>query len=126
MAIFGWMLHGAERHFLLQTFAPTWPDVIADHITLRAAKSTDSELPGATTAEIVGIINDGEGVEALIVAVEGTIFRPDGKIFHITWSIDSAHGRKPVESNTVIDRLGFQRLETAVPIRIVPARLDIP
>ena len=54
--------------------------------------------------------------------IDGTCDRPDGSIYHITWSIDRARGRKPVESNDVIARLGWRPVEPPVPVRLQPDR----
>jgi hypothetical protein len=118
----GWKLEETDRAALLARFAPEWPDVIADHITLDGDAADDDPLPCATRAEIVGGINDGEGLQALVVAIDGTTDRPDGSTWHITWSLDRARGREPVESNTVIAERGWRPLDDPVPIRIVPAR----
>ncbi len=122
MVVTGWKLDRADRDRLLERFAPHWPDVIADHITLDAAAKRDTALPDATEAQIVGIADDGRGVEAMVVAIDGDTDRPDGSTFHITWSLDRKRGRKPVESNTVIARTGWRAFDEPVPIRIIPAR----
>ncbi len=58
----------------------------------------------------------------MVVTVNGAADRPDGSTYHITWSLDRARGREPVESNEVIARLGWRPLADPVPIRIIPAR----
>jgi hypothetical protein len=60
----------------------------------------DTPPPTDTDAVIVGQIDDGYGVEALVVAIEGTTARPGGGIFHVTWSL--AEGRRSKESNDVL------------------------
>ena len=122
MPAVGWKLDEAERSSLLDRFAPLWPDVIADHITLESGVAEDAPLPEPQQAEIVGSISDGEGLQALIVVVGGHSGRPDGGTFHITWSLDRARGREPVQSNDVIADLGWRRLPDPVPIRTTPAR----
>lgn len=122
MPVTGWMLDSKEREALLQRFPPEWPDVIADHITLDAKAGKDDPLPKAEHAEIVGGISDGEGLQAMVVAIDGTTDRPDGSIYHITWSLDRKRGRKPVESNKVIAERGWRPLDDTVPIKIKPAR----
>ncbi|WP_334656876.1 hypothetical protein [Sphingomonas panaciterrae] len=122
MPVTGWMLDRQEREDLLQRFPPEWPDVIADHITLDAHAAQADPLPDSKTAEIVGGINDGEGLQAMVVAIDGSTDRPDGSTYHITWSLDRKRGRKPVESNDVIAKRGWRPLNDPVPIRIRPAR----
>ena len=117
----GWKLDLEDRRRLLAHFRPLFPDVIADHITLTGG-ATGARLPTARVGQIVGEVDDGAGVQALVVQVGGTTERPDGKSYHITWSLDRAHGRRAVESNDVIARLGWRRLVAPVPIRLHPAR----
>ena len=83
----GWKLHPEERQTLLARFAPLFPDVIADHVTLDGEAGPDAPLPIATNGEVVGEIDDGAGVQALVVAIHGTTARPDGSSYHLTWSI---------------------------------------
>jgi hypothetical protein len=118
----GWKLDEAERAALLERFPPEWPDVIADHITLEGHAADDAPLPTAEHGEIVGGINDGEGLQAMVVAIDGSADRPDGSTYHITWSLDRSRGRKPVQSNDVIAQHGWRPLDDPVPIRIIPAR----
>ncbi len=122
MAVIGWKLDREDRAALLDRFPPEWPDVDADHITLDARADEDTPLPGEVRAEIVGSADDGRGLQAMVVAVDGTTDRPDGSTYHITWSLDRAQGRKPVESNEVIAAQGWRPLEQAVPITVTPAR----
>jgi hypothetical protein len=122
MPVTGWKLDREERKQLLARFPPEWPEVIADHITLDAEGDCGDSLPNATHAEIVGGINDGEGLQAMVVAIDGITDRPDGSTYHITWSLDRQRGRKAVESNEVIAQRGWRPLDNPVPIQIVPAR----
>lgn len=122
MSATGWKLDHQERAQLLRRFAPHWPDTIADHVTLKGDAGRNDPLPQSRNAEIVGRVDDGKGLQAMIVAIEGTTDRPDGSTYHITWSLDRQRGRKPVDSNEVIASLGWQPLDRAVPIRIRPAR----
>lgn len=124
MSVTGWKLGRDDRAALLERFAPEWPDVIADHITLDGDAGDDAPLPTATAGEIVGSVSDGEGLQAMVVAIDGTTDRPDGSTYHITWSLDRSRGRKAVESNDVIAARGWRAFEKPVPIRIMPARVD--
>ena len=117
----GWKLDPEDRRRLLARFRPLFPDVVADHVTLSVG-TADAPLPTARAGEVVGEVDDGAGVQALVVRVGGTTDRPDGKSYHITWSLDRARGRRAVESNDVIARLGWRHLTAPVPIRLHPAR----
>src|SRR3546814_8753780 len=85
MTVTGWKLDPEERGRLLERFPPAWPDVIADHITLKSGAAARERLPCETHAEIVGGIDDGEGLQAMVVSIAGTTDRPDGSTYHITW-----------------------------------------
>ena len=124
MATIGWHLPRDEREQLLARFAPVWPDVIADHVTLEADASADTALPEARAGIVVGHANDGEGLQALVVEIDGTSRRPDGSTYHVTWSLDRARGREAKESNAVLSNRQWDKLDHPVPIDLVPARLD--
>lgn len=117
----GWLLDERDRAVLLALFPPNWPDVIAHHVTL--ASGTEAPLPDQRSGEIVGQVDDGAGLQALVVAIGGTTHRPDGSIYHITWSIDRASGRRAVQSNDVLHERGFIALAAPIPIRLEPAEL---
>jgi hypothetical protein len=122
MTVMGWKLDREQRIALLKRLPPVWPDVIADHITLKSDVSADEPLPSATLAEIVGSADDDDGLQAMVVAIGGTTVRPDGGTYHITWSLDRSRGREAVESNDVIAARGWQPLPESIPIQIEPAR----
>ena len=119
-SVIGWSLDRRERTELLMQFPPKFPNVVADHVTLSASVARDAELPEPVTGEIVGRIDDGKGVEAMVVSIGGGTDRPDGSTFHITWSLGP--GRRAKESNDVIARLGWQPLELPMPVVLTPAR----
>lgn len=120
----GWKLDRSERDALLRCFPPRWPDVIADHVTLASRRAGPRPVPVATRGSIVGYVDDGEGLEALVIEIDGTTDRPDGSTFHITWSLDRARGRVPVQSNEVLARIGWERLPDPVPVSVslIPGR----
>ncbi|MDB5495087.1 MAG: hypothetical protein JWP86_2424 [Phenylobacterium sp.] len=106
----GWSLDPDEREALLKRFAPRYPNVVADHVTLKFGDRA-AALPTETAGEIVGEADDGAGVQAMVVRIGGTTERPDGSTYHITWSL--APGRQAKESNDVIARVGWRDLGPA-------------
>jgi hypothetical protein len=118
--VIGWQLDHAQRKELLQQFRPRFRNVVADHVTLQAKAAKDAPLPEETHGEIVGRVDDGKGVEALVVAIGGTTDRPDGSTYHITWSLED--GRRAKESNDVIRERGWTEIELPMPVRLQPAR----
>jgi hypothetical protein len=93
--------------------------VVAHHVTLKT-DAEDEPLPPEVEARLVGRADDGKGVEALIVAIDGTTDRPDGSTYHITCSL--GEGRRARESNDVLKERGWERLENAIPARLEPGR----
>jgi hypothetical protein len=122
--VIGWRVDPAQRAELVARFPPRYTETVADHVTLKAKVAADSSLPGESRGEIVGEADDGQGVQALVVAIGGTTDRPGGGTYHITWSL--APGRGAKESNDIIGSFGWQRLETPVAVRLVPARFPSP
>ena len=118
---FGWKLDAGDRERLLQRFPPTWPDVIADHVTFEPSPSGVASAVHDTTARIVGHADDGDGVQALVVSIDGRVDRPDGSTWHITWSIDRGRGRHPLDSNDVLRRLGWRAIDTPVTVHLTAA-----
>lgn len=97
------VLDPASRATLLEVFPPAFPDVIAHHVTVARGvpKPADDDLGSRHTIRIVGHAVD-DSLETLVVQVDGRLQRADGKIYHITWSMDKATGRKAKESNDLI------------------------
>lgn len=122
--ILGWKLDRAERAVLIAGFPPSYGHVVADHVTLAANVGAGAPLPAEAVGRIVGRADDGDGVEAMVVEIAGTTDRPDGSTYHVTWSLDRAKGRRAVESNDVIRERGWQPLDAAVPIRLIPELWD--
>jgi hypothetical protein len=118
-SVIGWKLDRDEREQLLKRFPARYGKPVADHVTLE----TDAEnkpLPPNVEARIVGHADDGKGVEAMVVALDGSTDRPDGSTFHITWSL--ADGRRAKESNDVIRDCGWSRFDDPVIVTVQPAR----
>lgn len=115
----GWRLEPEERERLLARFPPAFPDVIADHVTLGRMTS----LPADVQAAVVGYASDGTGLEALAVSIDGTYDRPDGSIYHMTWSLNKSKGRRAIESNALLQKGGFISLDKPIGIRLRPSKL---
>ena len=118
--VIGWKLPEGERDALLERFPPRYEKVVADHVTLRADAAKDSPLPRKVNAQIVGRADDGDSLECLVVALDGSTDRPDGSTYHITWSLGA--GRKARESNDVLKNEGWRRIDDPRPVELNPAR----
>ncbi len=118
--VIGWKLSRDERDLLLRAYPPRYDHIDADHVTLRTGADEETRLPREVDARIVGHADDDDGVECLVVELDGTVDRPDGSIYHITWSLGP--GRKARESNDVLREGGWQPVDTPVAIMLEPAR----
>ena len=116
----GWKLPETERQLLLRRFPPEYANVIADHVTLRTGATPETPLPRKPEARVVGRADDGQSLECLVVALDGTTDRPDGSTYHITWSLGD--GRKARESNDVLRDQGWEPIEAPIPVELEPAR----
>lgn len=117
----GWKLDEGARLAMIENFPPRYGNVIADHVTLLSNDNGgDGVAPPEPVGEamIVGRADDGEGVEALVVAIDGSTDRPDGGTWHVTWSLGP--GRTAKESNDIIRERGWEPLD-ARPLLIYPA-----
>lgn len=98
-----------SRSKILSVFPPKYSEAIAHHITY---KGVVSELP---TPEdefmVVGYADNGESLEAAVVAVNGSTARPDGSTYHITISLDRDKGVKPMHSNDLLAEKGYQKVK---------------
>ena len=116
--ILGWKLDLAGRAELLARFPPVYAETVADHVTF-GRKSKAPAMPEADRATVVGRADDGRGVEALVVEVNGTTGRWDGGTYHVTWSLGP--GRAAKESNEVIAAQGWQPVEGRPGAALSPA-----
>ena len=114
--VIGWKLDREQRAQLLERFPPRYAQAVADHITL---EKSDAPQPPDVTAKIVGHVDDGQGVEAMVVTLDGSSDRPDGSTFHITWSLGP--GRRARESNDVIRDHSWSEIDS-IPVTVTPAR----
>ena len=117
----GWALPAAERERLLELLPPQYPDVYANHVTLHHGDDSSQLNAPPAAGRIVGYADDQAGVQVVVVAVDGTVERPDGGIFHITWSIDRSRGRRQRHSNDVL-RSGWRWLPEPLAIELEPIR----
>lgn len=107
------------RQSLLTKFPPKYQKFIGSHITYQfGIKPTDTELPPQAQIKVIGYIDSGDGLEALVVSVNGSTTRPDGKTFHITWSLDPDM-YKPVHTNDLLQKKRFTVIR-AIPISGTP------
>jgi hypothetical protein len=113
----GWLVDPGQREALFARFPPRYGRTVAHHVTLKFGDAA-AQAPGEVEARIVGEADDGAGVQALVVAIDGAVARPDGGVFHVTWSL--GEGREARESNDVIAARGWIPLDAPAPLRLIP------
>ncbi len=106
-------LDAQTRQQLLDRFPPKFPKVIAHHITHKFnIKKNDVELPEQPEKiEVVGYATDGESIEALVVAINGSTERDDGETYHITLSLDPDQGRKAADAKQLVSSNNYQQIK---------------
>jgi len=117
--VIGWLLAKDDRERLLSQFPPNYERPVAHHVTLKS-DAANEPLPPPVSAQIVGRTDDGNGVEAMVVTINGTTDRPDGSTYHITWSL--GEGRRAVESNDVLKERGWEEFDHPIPVTLEPGR----
>ena len=108
------------RKALLARVPPAYGKVVADHVTLAAKVARDTPLPDALEARIIGQVDDGRGVQALVVQIGGTTDRPGGSTYHSTWSLGP--GRRAVQSNDALGACEWAMFDEPLPLPLEPAR----
>ena len=117
----GYLLSENSRERLMGMFPPIHPDVIGEHVTHTfGGVNEDTPLPETPkSAQVIGFA-ENDKVQCLVVRIDGTVKRPDGKTFHITWSIDRSKGARPVDSNACIEQDGYEKIRGWVDIELTP------
>jgi hypothetical protein len=100
-------LDPASRALLAVEFPPQFSKFIGHHVTYMFGIKSSVPLPTINSVSVIGYACNEEGLEALVCEVNGSTKRTDGKIFHITWSLEPDEGFKPVQSNKLIEA-GYQ------------------
>lgn len=105
---------------LLEKIPPRFPKIIAHHVTHQFPAKAGQLPPDIVQALITHDYWDEDlGIQALAVEIDGNSTRPDGKKYHITWSLDPAKGAKPVTSNRILN-------DTPITTQIAPIIPAIP
>lgn len=102
------ILSEQSRSILKAIYEPKYPDFIGHHVTLKFAPGKTYVKPLIENAQVVGYCDDGQGCEAFLVSVNGNTIRPDGKFYHITWSIDRSKGVKPVHAGDLLADIDYE------------------
>lgn len=112
----GYELDSDSRNILVQRFPFRFPDILGNHVTYNFGSKILP--PPAYTAYIVGY-QSILGLEVLVVAINGTVYRIDGMKYHITWSLDRNKDFKPVHSNDMLEEKSYNII-SPIEIELVP------
>jgi len=113
-------LEDSDAHKLRNLFPPRYIAVEKPHCTFSMKVGTYG-FPAPATGQVYAKVDDDNGLEALLLAVNEEEFRPDGMRFHITWSLQ--YDRKPKESNIVIMNRPHIFLQKNIAIQLIPANI---
>jgi len=99
----GYELTSSSRDKLKRLFPPKYPIFLGHHITEKFGETDPKNIPKTPqTVEVVGYIDEKNGIEGFLVSIDKNTKRSDGNLYHITWSLDSSKGYKPAHTNKVI------------------------
>lgn len=113
-----YVLDDASRQALAEKFPPKYSTFVGHHVTVEFGVPKETPPPPPAKLKVVGYIDSEDGLEALVVAVNGDTIRPDGKVFHITWSLDNTK-YKPVNSNDLLKGKRYT-IKKAIPFSATP------
>lgn len=112
-----YLLSDDSKAKLLELFVPKFDKIFAHHITTEFGEN--SKLPIIPkTIEVIGY-SSNHGIEALVVSIDDNTYRPDGSIYHITWSLNPSE-YSPVDSNKLLCENGYTMLDTPTLIKVEP------
>ncbi|ASV44311.1 hypothetical protein PBI_SCTP2_296 [Salicola phage SCTP-2] len=95
---------------LKKLFPPQYSKFIGHHVTWKFGDVSEDDIPpNNAKIELVGYADSEDGLEALVVSVNGKTERPDGSVYHVTWSLDPAK-YSPVDSNELLQKQGWKSL----------------
>jgi len=114
-----WVLTDKDRAILSEVYPQQYEKKFGHHITQAFGVTEDQLDDKSRTFKVVGKSNSGDGLEALVVEVDGAVNRPDGSFYHVTWSLDPGK-YKPKDSNDLIKSDGFIRSNMVISIYPIP------
>lgn len=96
-----YVLNDSDRALLANNYPPKYADFVGHHVTVQFGVPEGTSAPEPATVKVVGYKDSGDGIEALVVSVNGNTQRPDGSTYHITWSLDRTK-YSPKDSNVLL------------------------
>jgi len=96
-----YILSDQSRSELEKKFPPKYETFIGHHITVDFGVKAGTAAPEPAELKVLGSKDSGDGLQALVVSVNGNSKRPDGSMYHITWSLDPEK-YSPKDSNELL------------------------
>lgn len=119
----GWSPDESARKMLSDKFPPKY-ERRAVHVTARFGAAAHREPSNAdAVAHIIGHVDDGQGMQALALRLNGEERRPDGKRWHMTLS--TADNVKATTAADVLER-GFDKVDPPIPMKMTPTATLYP
>lgn len=101
MTYSAYVLSDKTRTELEKKYPPRYSKFVGHHVTIEFPVTSDAPTPLPARVKVLGIKDSGDGLEALVVSVDGEQFRPDGKRYHVTWSLEPDK-YSPKDSNELL------------------------
>ena len=101
-------LDESSHQKILRRFPPKYSRVLAHHVTYYYGSTSDRQMPDISKVKVIGYACE-DYIEAAVCEVEGDLKSPDGRIFHVTISLDPAH-REPKDSNKMLFKGDWERV----------------
>lgn len=114
----GYLLSENDRNKLASLFPPKNPTWLGHHITETFGVDANHPPPKKPSSVMLIEYLEEDGIEGFLASVDGTVNRPSGGKYHLTWSIDKGKGRKPVDTNNIVDQ--GKKLSKPIPLNVEP------
>lgn len=96
MSYLAYRIRDNERAQKLSEWPPQFTRLPDHHIThVFGTGDNPPPMPAPVTIEALGRVTDGHGIEAIAIRVNGSVTRPDGELYHCTWSLDATKPPHP-------------------------------
>ena len=119
-----YVLTDESRVLLEKKYPPKYSKFIGHHVTVKfGVPKNAAEAPDEATVKVLGIEDNGDGLEALVVSVNGKSKRADGSMYHITWSLEPEK-YAPKDSNELLQNSYRYTLSIPTTIDTVPQVLE--
>lgn len=121
MSISIYKLNAFDLQKLRVRFPPKYTEIVQPHCTAYLGKQVPTDMPKNPKGKVYARVDDFKGVEVLLISVDDQERRPDGNLFHVTWSLTA--DRKPRESNYIIKHFPHEALSECIEISLLISKI---